>query len=203
MPYEEKAVGARSENNASVIINRTVLETRRYARYAVNARTENFIGVTVLNHSMLFTSVWVDRGTVPDGLFMYEVQHDDEQQGLPIQIADSVIVNHLGTLISDQPIALEPNSEGTNAYRDIDPEEDWSFDGSCLTLQEYMDKSPFVTAPQGDLYLNCDKEMMVMTNIGTMPLVDYREIIAQQYGFESYEAFYNEGYRLKKGYDKD
>ena len=49
----------------------------------VNAMTEQFEDVTVLGHPMIFTCLRVDRDTVPEGLYMYEVRHDDDQQGDP------------------------------------------------------------------------------------------------------------------------
>lgn len=39
------------------------------------------------------------------------------------------------------------------------------------------------------------------TNVGEMPIEDLREILAAQYGFDSYEELYNAGYRLGNGYD--
>ena len=38
--------------------------------------TEKFEDVTVLGHPMLFTCLRVDRDTVPQGMYMYEVRHD-------------------------------------------------------------------------------------------------------------------------------
>ena len=62
--------------------------------------TEKFEDVTVLGHPMLFTCLRVDRDTVPQGMYMYEVRHDDDQQGEPVQIANWIMVNHWGTLLS-------------------------------------------------------------------------------------------------------
>ena len=39
-----------------------------------------------------------DRDTVPQGMYMYEVRHDDDQQGEPVQIANWIMVNHLGNI---------------------------------------------------------------------------------------------------------
>ena len=108
----------------------------------VNAMTEKFEDVTVLGHPMLFTCARVDRDTVPEGLYMYEVRHDDDQQGDPVQIADWIMVNHWGTLITNKPIRLEPSERIHNAYRDIDPKEDWNYEGSVTTVKEYMEKNP-------------------------------------------------------------
>ena len=43
----------------------------------------------------------------------------------------------------------------------------------------------------------------VKTNIGNVPIEDYREIVATQNGFDSYEEMYNEGIRIGNGYDKE
>ena len=37
---------------------------------------------------------------------------------------------------------------------------------------------------------------MVKTNIGEMPIEDYRDIKARQLGFEDYDDMYAQGYRL-------
>ena len=108
----------------------------------VNAMTEQFEDVTVLGHPMIFTCLRVDRDTVPEGLYMYEVRHDDNQQGDPVQIGNWIMVNHWGTIISNQPIRLEPSPNRNNAYRDIDPEEDWNYEGTVTTVKEYMEKHP-------------------------------------------------------------
>lgn len=79
--------------------------------------TEKFEDVTVLGHPMLFTCLRVDRDTVPQGMYMYEVRHDDDQQGEPVQIANWIMVNHWGTLISNRPIRLEPRPDGRNTYQ--------------------------------------------------------------------------------------
>lgn len=108
----------------------------------VNAMTEQFEDVTVLGHPMIFTCLRVDRDTVPEGLYMYEVRHDDDQQGDPVQIGNWIMVNHWGTVISNKPIRLELSPNRNNAYRDIDPKEDWNYEGTVTTVKEYMEKHP-------------------------------------------------------------
>ena len=36
----------------------------------------------------------------------------------------------------------------------------------------------------------------VQTNMGSMPIEDYREIVASQSGFDSYDEMYHQGYRI-------
>ena len=86
---------------------------------------------------MLLTTTAAEESTD-----MYEVRHDDDQQGDPVQIGNWIMVNHWGTIISNKPIRLEPSPNRNNAYRDIDPEEDWNYEGTVTTVKEYMEKHP-------------------------------------------------------------
>lgn len=43
----------------------------------------------------------------------------------------------------------------------------------------------------------------VQTNMGSMPIEDYREIVASQSGFDSYDEMYHQGYRIENSYDKE
>lgn len=46
-----------------------------------NAMKEDFEEVTILDKPALFTSLRIDRNTVPHGYHLYEVRHDDDCQG--------------------------------------------------------------------------------------------------------------------------
>jgi N12 class adenine-specific DNA methylase len=48
-----------------------------------------------------------------------------------------------------------------------------------------------------------ERSDMVATNIGKVPIEDYREIVAVQNGFDSYDEMYNDGIRIGNGYDKE
>lgn len=108
----------------------------------VDATKEIFERVTVLDKEMLFTCSRVDRRTVPKGMYLYEVHHDDFGRGDPCEIGKWIVVNHLGTLISNEPIKLVPEQGRNNAFLDIDPENDWDYEGIDSTLKEYMEEHP-------------------------------------------------------------
>lgn len=110
--------------------------------YRQDAMKEVFEEVTVLDKPMLFTSLRIDRTTVPKGLYLYEVRHDDDMRGDPVQIANWIMVNHWGTLISSEPLKLTPSKTVNNAYLDIDPEKDWNYEGVEATMSEYMERHP-------------------------------------------------------------
>lgn len=109
--------------------------------YRLDAMKEVFEEVAVLGKPMLFTPCRIERGTVPQGLYMYEVRHDDDCRGDPVQIAKWVMVNHWGTLISSTPIWLDSYKTENNAFRDIDSEKDWHYEGVDSTIKEYI-KAP-------------------------------------------------------------
>lgn len=87
-----------------------------------NAMEETFEEITVLNKPALFTGGRLDRQTVPVGLYAYDVRHDDDQQGIPCQIAKFILVNHWGTILLTEP--LEMNERGR---LDINEETDWNY----------------------------------------------------------------------------
>ena len=65
------------------------------------------------------------------------------------------------------------------------------------------DLTDCTSATMEALIENTERADMVATNIGNVPIEDYREIVATQNGFDSYEEMYNEGVRIGNGYDKE
>ena len=65
------------------------------------------------------------------------------------------------------------------------------------------DLTDCTSATMEALIENAERTDMMATNIGNVPIEDYREIVATQNGFDSYEEMYNEGVRIGNGYDKE
>ena len=55
-----------------------------------HAMTERYEEITVCGKPALFTSIRIKRDTVPDGLYAYDVRHDDECRGIPCESAPFV-----------------------------------------------------------------------------------------------------------------
>ena len=55
-----------------------------------HAMTEHYEEITVCGKPALFTSIRIKRDTVPDGLYAYDVRHDDECRGIPCESAPFV-----------------------------------------------------------------------------------------------------------------
>lgn len=69
-------------------------------------RTEKFQKVSVCGIPCDFSDMRIDRSTVPEGLYQYEVADDDESQGDPTRVKKGIMADFFGTLISDVPLPL-------------------------------------------------------------------------------------------------
>ncbi len=69
-------------------------------------RTEKFQKVRVCGIPCDFSDMRIDRSTVPEGRFLYEVAYDDEGQGDPVRVGYGIMVNFFRTLVSDVPLPL-------------------------------------------------------------------------------------------------
>lgn len=132
-----------------------------------DAQKDKFEVVTLFDKKVLFCCGRIDKSTVPKDLYVYSVRHDDNMQGDPVQLANWILVNHWGDVISKEPFELEENkiesivtareafvslypqnrnktylgvTIGTNGYKDIDSEVDWDYEGYEMTLKEYLEE---------------------------------------------------------------
>lgn len=67
---------------------------------------------------VLFTFKRIDPTTIPDGLYVYDIRHDDDSLGDPVTIEAKVIVNRYGSVITTKPIQHIEDCPGHN-YIDI------------------------------------------------------------------------------------
>lgn len=68
--------------------------------------TEIFEKVSVCGIPCDFNDMRIDRATVPEGKYQYEVADDDECSGDPVRVQSGVMVNFFGTLICDEPLPI-------------------------------------------------------------------------------------------------
>ena len=109
---------------------------------AYDAAQERYEVITLFGQTVLFTDSRIKPDTVPKGMYLYEVRHADENPFDPCQIGKGIWANHFGTVITNQPIRVEPSPVTGNAYRDFDAKTDWNYKGEYSTLQEYMQEHP-------------------------------------------------------------
>ena len=112
---------------------------------------------------------------------------DDIQQAVRKYDSAEDFFDYLGS-IANQELA----DVGTEWFVDADRE-----------FHRTPDLTDCTSATMEALIENTERADMVATNIGNVPIEDYREIVATQNGFDSYEEMYNEGVRIGNGYDKE
>lgn len=74
------------------------------ARFDYNK--EHFETVSVCGIKCLFNDARIDRKTVPEGKYLYEIGGDDDSGGDPARVQYGVWANFFGTLICDQLLLL-------------------------------------------------------------------------------------------------
>ena len=82
----------------------------------------------------LFSSGRIQKDSVPEGFYCYEVRHDDEGRGIPCELSAHILVNFWGTVISRVPLIQE------NKCRRYIEDEDWSYTGNIeIRLESWID----------------------------------------------------------------
>ena len=104
----------------------------------IDATNEKFELISLFGKPTLFTSLRLDRKTIPDGLNAYDIRHADEDGFDAAGIKPYVMVNHMGTIITKETFEFEKNDDFVS---DIEiGDDDFLFlDGGNLTMQEYID----------------------------------------------------------------
>ena len=69
-------------------------------------RKERFSKVSVCGVECEFNDMRIERSSVSEGRYQYEVAGDDDSGGDPARIKLGVLVNFFGTLICDRPLPI-------------------------------------------------------------------------------------------------
>ncbi len=94
-----------------------------------DATKEKYELMEIDGRPVLFTNLRLDRETVPEGLFCYDVRDSDDLDGSFAEIAPFVRVNHWGTILCRESFQLD----GDGSYYP----EDWNFLGESMDAFEF------------------------------------------------------------------
>ena len=97
----------------------------------LDANEETFELVEIDGKETLFTNSRLDRTTVPEGLFCYDIRESEGFSSEPVTLEPYVTVNHLGTVLSKEEFTL--NDGG------FYPIDDFNYLGETLSIKEYME----------------------------------------------------------------
>lgn len=96
----------------------------------VDARNEIFDHIELFDAPAMFTNARVDRSTVPEGLFCYDVRGSGDDPGSLTVIEPFVAVNHSGTIIGVEDYMI---AKGQAKYIATHI----NFLGDSVTLEEF------------------------------------------------------------------
>lgn len=98
----------------------------------VNAREEEYEYVELFGKPALFTNSPIDRSTVPEGWYAYDLRGSDYDPGEPVAVEPSVAVNHAGTILIHEPVFIPKGG-----FRRLNGQLD--FLGEHLTLADFCE----------------------------------------------------------------
>lgn len=101
---------------------------------AFNAANELYELCELDGKPVAFTNMRLDRQTVPDGLYCYDVRDSDNCDGSCAEVKEFVMVNHWGTILCKSPFPLD---ERGSYY----PREDMNHKCIGLDLDEVQEMS--------------------------------------------------------------
>ncbi len=101
----------------------------------INANETGYERFEILGRDALFTSLRIDRKSLPEGLYAYDLRDCDDCSGDPCEVKSFVLVNHWGTVIVKEPI------EGANDGVILN-EDDYNYLGEEMTLEEFANPAP-------------------------------------------------------------
>jgi hypothetical protein len=147
------------------------LETGPVSLRPRNAMEEGFEEAIVRGEPSLFTPTRIKRDTVPEGYYVYDLRHDDEDWGEVATIEKRVVVNHYGTVITPFEIELPP--EG---YLVMESGDFVLIDGGCNRMEQFVAKYPPVPPRLKELLdrlnRNYDKYLENKENLTPKEIID-------------------------------
>ena len=107
----------------------------------MDARKESFDHIELFDAPAMFTDLRIDRSTVPDELFCYDVRGTGDDPGELTVIEPFVAVNHAGTIIGIEDYMLEQGQAKYIATH-------INFLGDEITLDEFCAENVEISEPK-------------------------------------------------------
>ena len=98
----------------------------------LDARDEQYTLIDMDGYICLFTNMRLDRDTIPEGLYCYDVR-DADANGEFAEVQKFVLVNHWGTIITKEPLPLDPQWNSYFPERDAE-----YFTGESFSLVQFQ-----------------------------------------------------------------
>ena len=112
-----------------------------------NVREEEFEHIELFGKPALFSNHRIDRDTVPEGFYLYDLRGSDNDPGRPITMENRVAVNHAGAVLTAEPVKFQKEKD----YRRISGK--INFLGEQLSLAQFCEKHDLTLLPDPRKYI--------------------------------------------------
>ncbi len=133
---------------------------------AVDVRKEILEEVELLGRTGYFTELRVDKETVPEGMYCYELRYGDDD-GVPVSVEENVRVNYFGAVLFSEALELGKEKALQFGY------EDFGHIGEQMYLSQVIGVREPENFRDGKALAEFFKETFPMTEEEGQKLVDY------------------------------
>ena len=95
--------------------------------------------VTIFDKPVLFTCERLNRQDVPDGMYCYDIRHDDECRGDMVELKNHIMVNHWGTVLCKEP--FQDREFNGKLYSTVEGlvigDDDYNYTGEMYSIRDY------------------------------------------------------------------
>nr|WP_325305158.1 LPD28 domain-containing protein [uncultured Dysosmobacter sp.] len=102
----------------------------------MNAMQEEYQTVELFGNPALYSNGRIDRSTVPEGWYAYDLRGSDYDPGDPVTIEDHVLVNHAATILTQTPIRYPEGKD----FLPLGEELNFA-DSTIMTLTEFCEEN--------------------------------------------------------------
>lgn len=109
-------------------------EKERFEMEKIDVGEELFDEIELIGRTGLFTELLVDKHTIPDGVYCYELRHGDDDS-FPTELEENVSVNYFGAVLMTEKLELDKDGKLPIGY------EDFRYTGEQMFLPQLMEKN--------------------------------------------------------------
>lgn len=106
----------------------------------IRIASESFEVVEIFGKPVLFTHERLRPMDIPDGMFKYDIRHDDYGQGNMVELKNYVLSNYWASVICKEPIDITQEFNG-RTYTVEDgltmTGNDYNYTGEIMTIEQY------------------------------------------------------------------
>jgi len=117
---------------------------------SINIYNEHFELIELCDKPALFTNGKIDRKTVPEGLYAYDVRHGDDGEFATVEPYAGV--NHAGTIIMSEPLNFGEGAQN-NGDKYINIDDGLNYLGESKSLDDFILD---VNTKRGYIFAVCD-----------------------------------------------